>query len=148
MLDECMTLRASNLVINALALHKPPIEAFFLENYLGAKGVLDPDWAESLAEDGDWRVITCDSQKPRGEKAKLKGPPLHLILPAKKITGFFLGGSIPNRPGFEKFRAVVCVWPQVLKVATDASPGTRFKITAHGDNYRIEEWPLPLPSSR
>jgi hypothetical protein len=142
MLDECMTLRASRLIIEALKIHKPPVESIFLEDYLGARGIRDVDWAEVLADEGGWQVITCDSKKPRGQKAKLKGPPLHLILPAKKITGFFLSGSMASQPGFEKFRATICVWTEIMYQAEHAVPGTRFKIIRHGTSYRLEDWPL------
>lgn len=99
MLDECMTLRASRLVIDALQLHKPPIHAIFLEEYLGQKGGLDVDWTKLLMEEGGWCVVTCDNGKAKGAKARLRGPPLHLILPARRITGFFLAGKMASRPG-------------------------------------------------
>jgi hypothetical protein len=152
MLDECMTLRASHLLINALEIHKPPIKAEFLEEHFKVdgtaigKGALDPDWAKVLADEGDWCVITCDSKKPKGERAKLKGPPLHLILPARKITGFFLTGSMASASGFEKFRAVICVMPQLLERTNPQifPAGTRFKISATNGRtaYEISEWPV------
>jgi len=100
MLDECIAPRASRLLIDALKLHRPPYEAQFLVDFMGAQGAHDVDWTKILAEQGDWIVITADSGKARGEKAKLKGPPLHLVLPHRKITGFFLAGKMAQRSGF------------------------------------------------
>jgi hypothetical protein len=155
MLDECLTLRASHLVIDAMKLYKTadgrPIQVEFLEEHFRSdgspigKGAWDVDWARILAEEGEWSVITCDSRKPRGERAKLKGPPLHLILPKRKITGFFMSGKTASYPGFEKFRAVIYLFPQILDgLNTQAySPGTRFRIRATtGRGYELSRWPL------
>jgi hypothetical protein len=141
MLDECMTLRASRLLVTALQLHKPLIESHFLDDYLG-KGALDPDWTKLLAEEGNWCVATCDHRNPRGKKAKAKGPPLQLILPARKITGFFLGGQIASLSGFEKARAILYVFPELWQQAQTAPPGSRFKVLMHGSGYRMIPWPV------
>jgi hypothetical protein len=161
MLDECVTKRASHLIIDAMELykHEPPIQAEFLEEHFSrdgspiGKGAWDVDWARTLEEEGDWSVITCDSQQPRGERARLKGPPLHLILPARHITGFFMSAKVASYSGFEKFRAVIYLFPKIVEKL--ACPhGTRFKIiaTAKGSGYEMMEWPptetLPvLPTS-
>jgi hypothetical protein len=149
MLDECLTLRASHLIIRALELHKPPIHAEFLEEHFrtdGAtigKGAWDVDWAKTLEEGGDWSVITCDSKRPKGERAKLKGPPLHLILPSRRITGFFMGGKMPNFPGFEKFRAVIYLFPQIHERILSCPAGSRFRIhPTNSRGYEILDWPL------
>jgi hypothetical protein len=142
MLDECMTTRASRLVVDALKLHKPPIEAHFLEDYLGAKGSLDTDWTQTLADEGGWCVITCDYRNPRGAKARSKGPPLHLILPSRKVTGFFFGGKIAGVSGFEKARAVIYTFPDIWQHAQKAPAGSRFKIVRSGAGYRFEPWPF------
>jgi hypothetical protein len=136
-------LRASRLVIDALKLHKPPIYAVFLEDFLGAKGGLDVDWTKVLMEEGGWCVITADNGMARGRKAGLRGPPLHLILPARRIPGFFLAGKMASRPGFDKARAVIYTWPEILRRAVAAKEGERFKIYPSGaDGYRVEPWPL------
>ena len=44
MLDECLTLRAPRLLIDALAIHRPPIEAHFLVQYLKKQGTLDAEF--------------------------------------------------------------------------------------------------------
>lgn len=144
MLDECMTTRASRLLVEALKLHKPPVEAHFLEDYLGAKGLLDADWTSQLAQEGDWCVITCDYLHPRGSKAKAKGPPLHLILPSRRITGFFFAGKIAALSAFEKMRAVIYTFPEIWTHATDARAGSRFKIVRSGQGYRFDKWPLTV----
>lgn len=149
MLDECMPPKASRLLRDMLLLNKPPIEAALLEDYLGCKGGLDCDWVKLLEEEGDWYVVSADTGKMRGAKAKLRGPPLHLILPARNVTGFFLSGKIAQRSGFEKVRAVIYTLPELLLRAGVAPPGTRFKIAPNAHGYSVSEWPLKssLPNS-
>jgi hypothetical protein len=149
MLDECMSPRASRVIVDALKIHKPPVEAHLLEDYLNAKGALDSDWAERLGNEGGWCVITSDYRIPRGQAARSKGPPLHLILPARKITGFFLGGKIASSSGFEKARSVIYTWPEIWQNALSAAPGTRFRITRNGLGYKLGPWPTTahLPPS-
>lgn len=154
MIDECVAPKSARLFIKALELHKPPMEAYFLEDWARAldgnqsgdklplRGALDSDWSAILQQQGDWAVVSCDNGKARGEVARTKGPPLHLILPARKITGFFLGGTISSRSGFEKIRAIYCVFPEIIEAYDKSTPGTRYKIMAHGSGYRLATWPL------
>jgi len=149
MLDECLSLRASRVIVDALQIHKPPVETHLLEDYLNTKGALDSDWAEHLEAEGGWCVITTDYRTPRGHVARSKGPPLHLILPARKITAFFLTGKIASMSGFEKARSVIYTWPEIWHHAQIASPGTRFRITRNGLGYMLAQWPTTtnLPPS-
>ncbi|HVT90597.1 MAG TPA: hypothetical protein VHD56_17210 [Tepidisphaeraceae bacterium] len=150
MIDECMGAKASRLVAGLLGLHKPePIEAHFLTDYIGSSGTFDCDWSARLAQEGNWCVISCDYKKPTGQKAKSKGPPLHLILPNRKIIGFFLAGKMAQLSGFEKARATICVFPELWNLANNAAPGSRFKILPNGNGYKLSPWPLKagLPSS-
>jgi hypothetical protein len=142
MIDECMGTKSSRLLAGLMGIHKPPIEAHFLEDYLKTKGTYDIDWTEILEREGGWSVVTCDHRSPQGTKAKSKGPPLNLILPARKITGFFLSGRMAQKPGFEKARSVIYMFPEICECVRSAIPGTRFKINAFGTGYRIVEWPL------
>ncbi len=147
MLDECMGLRTSRSLKHFFDLYKPPdpdppIHTEFLLDFLKQKTALDVDWSKILADEGGWVVISCDYKSPKGAKAKLKGPPLHLILPYRKITGFFFAEKIAQCTGFEKARAVVCVSNQLLASASAATPGTRFKVTPSGSGYHMEEWPI------
>ena len=133
MLDECVAPKSARLLVQALKLHKPPIESQFLEDWIKAlpssqegatlpyQGAHDADWTVPLKQQDDWCVVSCDTGKSRGEIARTKGPPLHLILPAQKITGYFLGGKIANHSGFEKVRAIYYVFPDIIE-SYNASP--------------------------
>jgi hypothetical protein len=147
MFDECMPPKASRLAAGLLALSKPPIKAHFLADYLGP-GLYDSDWTKRLADETNWCVVTCDYRNPTGSKAKAKGPPLHLILPSRQITGFFLGGKIAQASGFEKIRAVLYLLPDIWEKATLGPNGGRFKILKSGHGYKIAPWPptVLLPS--
>jgi hypothetical protein len=151
MLDECIAPRASRVLIDILKLHKPPLEARFLVDHVGAQGALDYSWTKELEEQGDWIVITSDNGRSRGERSRLKGPPLHLVLPARKITGFFMAGRMAQRCGFDKARCVIYAWPDILAYAESAPKGERFKIAPvdAGKGYCVYPWPLTgsLPTS-
>src|SRR5579859_553346 len=127
MLDECMPSKASHLLVDLLKLSKVSVSAHYLETYLG-KGSLDKDWAKLLAAEGGWSVVTCDNGRARGERTKLKGPPLQLILPARGITGFFLSAKMSQASGFEKVRAVIYLMPEIIERANQTPTGERYKI--------------------
>ena len=142
MLDECMTQKASRLVVQGLQLYKPPIHGEFPEDYFGFKGALDIDWTKQLQAEGDWSVITTDIGRQRGNQARLKGPPLHLILPARNITGIFLSGKMAQRGGFEKARCIFYLIHEIVAAIERSAPGTRFKIRPAGNGYSMSPWPF------
>lgn len=107
---------------------------------LNPSGITDDDF--SYADNVGNKTVHV--QQPRGAKAKSKGPPLQLILPARQITGFFLGGKIASLSGFEKARSVIYTFPEIRQAAQTAAPGTRFKIVRSGSGYRVSEWPLAI----
>ena len=145
MFDENMGKQASGLLSSLLALHRPPVTSAWLNTYLQREGALDSDWVTRLADEGGWVIVSCDAGRARGGRASLRGPPLHLIAPARGVTAFILAGKIANASGFEKARAVICIWSQLLEQSGTAEPGTRFRITRSGHGYRFAHWP---PSDR
>jgi hypothetical protein len=142
MLDECITRKCSHAVIEYLRLIRPPVKAHFLIDFMGAQGALDWDWSRKLVPRGDWIVISSDSGKS-GPRVHAKGPPLHLILPQLGITSFFLGGkSIVNEKGAERARIIITKIPEVLSIASQATPGDRFKISKQGGGFTVAKWNL------
>lgn len=142
MLDECMGCQGSRLAASLFELHKPPVHAEWLNDFLGRQGSLDVDWTQIIQSQGGWIVVSCDKGKQRGEKARLKGPPLHLICPARKITAFFLGGKASNRSGFHKATEGISLWPAMVERYNTAEPGTRFRIRRTTNGLTLAQWPL------
>jgi hypothetical protein len=138
-----MTTRASRLFAKSLEIHKPPLAGAFLPDYLRTTGALDVDWTGQLANEGGWSVITTDYKNPKGTAARLKGPPLNILLPERGITGFFFAGRIATRSGFEKMRAIFYCFPKIIERIESHTPGTRFKVHEQkGGNYTLVKWRL------
>jgi hypothetical protein len=142
MLDECITMKCANLVIQFIKLGNPRIEAFFLVDYLGKQGVQDSQWASQLKPPADWLVISADCGT-HGPKIHAKGPPLHLILPSLGITGVFLAGKkLSQTTGSERAKALIAKSTDIIATAAACKHGTRFKLKYSGTGLILEEWPL------
>ena len=147
MLDECITKKCAHVVIDYLSLLWPPIEAHFLIDFMGKQGARDCEWPLLCNPSEEWMVITqdCGKAPPR---IHAKGPPLHLILPRRKITAFFLsGGTIVNATGFERARIIISKLPEMLERARNGPSGIRYRVRRSGAGFVVDEWPLTAPSS-
>jgi hypothetical protein len=82
-------------------------------------GAKDSEWVPLLATDG-WIVLTCD----RGKSA---GPKLPQLCRVYGITHVLISGALHNSPQFEKARAVLAVWPELLALA-DEPKGERYSL--------------------
>jgi hypothetical protein len=137
MLDECITQKCARIVAEYIKLNHEVSEAHFLCDYLGDQGALDCDWTELLKPPEEWIVISSDCGRS-GPRIHAKGPPLPIILPQKKITGFFLGGkTLTQGTGELKTRAIISKAKEILRHAESASPGQRFKIRMSGSSSGI-----------
>jgi hypothetical protein len=140
MLDECVTKHCARVVIEYLKLQNPPVESHFLLDFMGTQGALDCDWTTKLVPPEDWIVLSSDAGRS-GPRIHAKGPPLHLILPRRKITAFFLRGkSLIHVPGHERARIIISKLPNILELAETASPGQRFTISRSGSGFHINRW--------
>jgi len=157
MLDECITKKCAYAIIEFLKLHKPPVEAFFLLDFVKKQGVLDVDWSALLTPPSEWIVITGDSgaSSPR---IHAKGPPLQLILPDRGICGFYLcGKSLTQATGEERARIIISKIPDILNKSLRSNGGERYRMFRSGKGILIKPWPLeqvptvstasPLPAS-
>lgn len=145
LLDECVNKRPSRVIKEFLSLHKPPIRGEFLLDLFGGKqGLKDEDWSTIFNEDKNWIVITADSSI-RSPRVRIKGTPLHLVLPTQGITSFFLSGKKTTQAnGMEKARIVIATMPEILEKANTAEPGTRFRVRFQGQGIHVAEWPLSI----
>lgn len=104
---------------NLLAFYESPLQVEHLIHYVGRHGERDDVWIPLLAKEG-WIVITADLGRCGGLK-------LPRICAAEKVTHVLLSGSLHQRKQFEKARAILVVWPELIDAATEPK-GTRFKL--------------------
>jgi len=97
----------------------------------------------------DWIVITADAGKT-GPKIHAKGPPLHLILPNKRIRAFFLSGKrLTQISGQERAIAIISRMPDMLAAARQSPEHMRYKVIRRHNAIVVEPWPLtPSPDAR
>lgn len=114
------------------------IEPAFMRKWIG-EGVKDNVWAKRAGKEG-WFVLTCDRGKTQD------GAPLDLLLPYHGVSAAFLTPTLHGRKQFEKLRAVLSLWPKIMRGATGPS-GIRYSMgirAVHNDDdgFSWREWPL------
>ena len=90
-----------------------------LIDFVGREGEKDEAWIPRLKADG-WLVITADRGKSGGSK-------LPQICRKERVTHVLISGKLHNRPQFEKARAILVTWPDILN-ASSGTQGARFRI--------------------
>jgi len=104
--------------------------------------VLDVDWSALLVPAEEWIVITGDSGSS-GPRIHANGPPLHIILPERKICGFYLcGKSLTQIKGQERARIIISKMPGILNKSSRCRNGERFKLLRSGKGIVIKPWPI------
>lgn len=141
MLDECITRQAAKAVIEWLKLSR--IEGFFLVDVWGSQGARDCDWSTAhCTPPNEWIVISTDSGS-KGPRIYVKGPPLHLILPAQGVFSVFLKGKLLSQcPGREKASAIIATFPKIAQLYESGPAGARISVVRHGDSYKVQPWPV------
>lgn len=134
--DECIGPKTTRIAADLLARAKPnPITLVHWLDKFTKEEKRDDKWAEILASDGGWIVLTKDTGQ------KKRGPPLQLILPRKKVTGIFFTRGRAQASGFEALRAVIWLIHDI-EAALSEPAGTRFKIYVEGRGYSLQRWSL------
>jgi hypothetical protein len=82
-------------------------------------GAKDSEWVPQVAT-GGWIVLTADRGRSSGAK-------LPQLCRAAGITHVLISGKLHNSPQFEKARAVLVVWPQLVTIASEP-PGGSFSL--------------------
>lgn len=81
----------------------------------------DSGFIKDYAKQG-YVIVTGDSAKQSG-----RGDKLPKICIDEGITHVLFTGRLQQRRTFDKMRAIITVWPELLE-AYNASPGSRFKL--------------------
>ena len=112
-----------------LVFHELAPRVDHLLNRFASEGDKDEEWIPKCAKE-DWIVITAD----KGGRGYAKLPRICRQFGVRHIL---LVGQLVHRRQFEKVRAIIALWPQVL-MTTDQPRGSRFKIKMAGDHPSLE----------
>lgn len=93
-------------------------------------GTPDEVWIPVIA--GEHCVVLTSDRAKRGH-----GSPLPVVCVANRVRHVLASGKVHQLGTWDKCRAVMCVWPELL--ATGGSvPGSRFKLKKAGAWFRLE----------
>jgi hypothetical protein len=95
-------------------------------------GIRDSQWLKRLASEG-WVVMTADRAKRCG------GDKLPQICLQFGITHILIGGTLHNQKQFEKARAIIYLWPEILRTFK-AKKGSRYSL-----RYNTQHKPILKP---
>jgi hypothetical protein len=144
LLDECVTQAAAIVISQFLEMDADVEEALFSLDFFKRPGVKDHTIATELASLGDWYVVTADRDKKRKSKQKraADGPPLHLILPQKRISAVYMSGAIQKANTQEKIRAVISQWPDIKRFFLTSPPGSRILLAkaSRGAGFHLRDY--------
>lgn len=85
----------------------------------------DTEWITTLAEEGDWIIISGDlniSKRPQEKR----------VLRAARLTTFFLAQGFVNVPFWEQVKWVIHKWPLIVDQAQKIEPGACFVVPKTG----------------
>ncbi|MBS0657720.1 MAG: hypothetical protein JSR82_05660 [Verrucomicrobia bacterium] len=88
----------------------------------------DDEWIPQIAG-GDWLVVS-------GDRGKQGGPKLPRLCLEAGVTHVLVSGRMHNSPQFEKARAVLSVWPELMKAA-EGPRGERYSL-----RYQLDLRPI------
>lgn len=138
--DETIGPPIAKAVIELLKFTTPDLDAVTISEYMGS-GTKDPHWVFKASQEQRF-VITGD----RGKKKD--GAPLDILLPYHGVSGAFMTGVLHSkRKQFEKARAVISLWPDILDAA-NGTAGMRYSMRIVGKSFDLVEWPLDDKAKR
>ena len=99
---------------------------------LAPPGEPDERWIPRISAE-DWIVVTKDKGAHGGSK-------LPIICRRQRVTHVLLVGRLTERRQFEQVRAVLVVWPNLIR-ASDVPRGSRFRLRLAGVHPILELTP-------
>jgi hypothetical protein len=96
--------------------------------------VPDDVWLERVASE-DWVIISSDRGKKYG------GPKLPRFCEELSITHILISASLHQEKQFEKARAIVYLFPELIEIATAQERGSRFSM-----RYNSARNPILVPA--
>ncbi len=109
-------------------------------------GTPDSVWIPQIAAEPGWIVISSDRAKSKSERLDQNLP--HLCR-EHRVTHILLSSTVHNLKLFDKARAIVAVWNDLLK-ASEVKAGTRFLLKKHhrDDTFILVNTDLKMPTKK
>ena len=130
MFDENVGRGLVRALAGLAAFHQPPPVVSHVLDFTGQEGEEDDVWIPKLARE-KWVIISAD-------QGHLGGAKLPLVCKTWKITHVLIKGKLHHARQFEKARAILAVWPELLEAAK-AIPGTEFRLHYAQRTFVLEE---------
>lgn len=122
--DNCIGPPISKAIGELLKFHSESTSVKHIRDYF-IDSISDDNWIPQIAAE-KWVVITADKAKRYG------GPKLPSICKKYKVTHILISGKLHNAPQFEKARAIIYLFPQIIE-AFKQPAGTRFSMRYTGE---------------
>ena len=131
LLDENLSPPATKVLSQLVKRTKESAEVWNLLD-ICPSGIQDPDWLPKFKSQSDpWLIITGDSGKRCG------GERLPELCTELGIRHVLLSGKLNQRKQFDKFRAIMTVWPALQK-AFESDAGAQFRLQQAGDSFVLK----------
>lgn len=132
-----MPVRHGRAFSDLLRLKGPEYEVLLLQERF-RKGADDASLAAWVAQHDPPALMISGDTGAQTKSAQLRLPGELL---RRGVSAVYLSRKLCQRNGFEKIRMLMVCFPR-LEAIYHSRPGTRHKILAHGESYRLEEWAL------
>lgn len=129
--DDCLSKHAVAALAQLAGFSRGEVAVKHLVDFAMA-GEDDESWIPRVPSDG-WIILTAD----RGKKNK--GGKLPLICQRCRITYVLLSAALHTKNTFDRMRAILAVWPDLLTVSVD-EPGCGYliRIKNHGRGVQLD----------
>jgi len=128
--DNCIGTSISRSIGNVIDFHRLKPKVKHIQDFFDAS-ITDDKWIPAIADE-NWIVITSDKAKRRG------GAKLPSICKRYDVTHILISGKLHNAPQFEKARAIISLFPQIVSAAEEPS-GTRYSMRYTGERSLMLE---------
>ncbi|MCB9211593.1 MAG: hypothetical protein H6609_19695 [Ignavibacteriales bacterium] len=128
--DNCIGTSISRSIGKVLEFHRLKPEVKHIQDFFIAS-ITDDKWVPKIAKE-KWIVVTTDKAKRYG------GAKLPSICKKYNVTHILISGKLHNAPQFEKARAIISLFPQIVKGAEEPL-GTRFSMRYTGEKSLMLE---------
>lgn len=142
--DDCLSKHAIAALATLASYSDVELEVAHLAT-IQQSGKSDDEWIPEIAEKG-YVVITTD----RGKKPS-RGGKLPFLCRKHGVTHVMLSAAMHRRNQFDKIRAILSLWPELLAIAAENPRGAGFSLRLHGGKRlspilaRVSEAPTPGP---